>query len=73
MKFPKGVGVSELQNLELREFGGQEIGSLHSGNPDLDLDCPSIGTGGNNQEPVDISHVGFSRFRRTGGHRHLTS
>ena len=55
MKVLKGVRISELQNSGLRESRGQEIRSLHSGNPDLDLDRPSVGTRGKDQAPIGIS------------------
>jgi hypothetical protein len=58
VKVPKGIGISELQNSGYRKSRGQEIGSLHSENPDLDLDRPSVGTRGGDQAPVGISATG---------------
>ena len=54
MKVPKGVRILELENSGLQESRGKEIGSLHSGNPDLDLDHPSVGTRGGYQAPIGI-------------------
>jgi hypothetical protein len=59
-KSQKGIGISGLQKLGYRKSRGQEIGSLHSENPEFDLSHPFIRTRGGDQEPVGISATGVS-------------
>jgi hypothetical protein len=55
VKVSKDIEISGFLNLGYQKSRGQEIGSLHSENPDFDLDCPSVETHGGDQEPVGIS------------------
>jgi hypothetical protein len=61
-----------IWTIHLEETCGGDIEKLrHRGIasckiPRLNQDHPSVETGGDDQEPVDISHVRFSGFRRTG-------
>ena len=59
MKVQKDVGISRFLNSGYQKSRGQEIGSLHSENPDFDLDCPSVETRGRDQEPVGILATGI--------------
>jgi hypothetical protein len=58
VKVPKDVGILGFLNSEYWKSRGQEVGSLHSENPDFDLDRPSVETRGGDQEPVGISATG---------------
>jgi hypothetical protein len=58
VKVPKDIDLLGLRNLGYWKSQGQEIGSLHSENPEIDLNPSFIKTHGGDQEPVGISDTG---------------
>jgi hypothetical protein len=48
----------------------KEVGNFHGKSPGNDLSCPSVGTRGQDREPIDISGFGVSRILRTYVFRH---